>query len=83
MIEACSFGVPDNLMGEVPVLLVTSAAEAKSTRRSLRRMLLKNLANIQQPRYVEVVDAMLRTATGKIDKIGLASDFMERHGLEE
>jgi len=83
VIEACSFGVPDNLMGEVPVLLVTSAAEAKSTRRSLRRMLLKNLANIQQPRYVEVVDAMLRTATGKIDKIGLASDFMERHGLEE
>lgn len=79
VIEACCFGVSDKSLGEVPVLLVTATGDVKSVRRQLRRKLLDNLSHIQQPKYVEVVEVMHKTSTGKMDKKIMCDNFKKKH----
>lgn len=81
VIEACCFGVPDRMMGEVCCLLVTTNNADDNLRRVLRRGLLKVLAPHQQPKYVEIVSEFYRTSASKIDKKKHAAEFITKYGL--
>jgi oxalate---CoA ligase len=71
--EAVAFGVPHPVWGEVvaaAVVLRQPVAE-----RELRAWCRDRLAGFKCPDHVHVVDAIPRTATGKVQRLGLAARF--------
>jgi malonyl-CoA/methylmalonyl-CoA synthetase len=64
--EAVVVGAPDSLRGEVPVAYVV--AEAAIDEVALRARLASQLASFKLPRAVVRVDALPRTALGKVQK---------------
>jgi fatty-acyl-CoA synthase len=71
IVEAAVIGVPDEKWGEVGLaLLVGVERPVEEIRLSLRQ----HLAGFKIPRYVRFVDALPKTATGKIRKSELRRD---------
>jgi fatty-acyl-CoA synthase len=71
--EAAVIGVPDDKWGEVGLALVVATTEETGGRAhvdpdAIIAALRDRLAGFKVPRYVEVVDELPKTATGKVRK---------------
>ncbi len=69
--ECAVFGIPDEHWGEVPaahVVLNDSAASAGATPEALAEFVATRIARHKRPRLVKLVDALPKTAIGKIQK---------------
>ena len=71
--EAAVIGVPDERMGEVGKAFVIPRSGASVTPEDVIAFAKERLANYKVPRYVEVVDALPKNATGKVTKNVLRS----------
>jgi fatty-acyl-CoA synthase len=69
--EVAVVGVPDERWGEVGRAFVVCRPGEQVSREELREFLLPRLAKYKIPAYVEVMAALPRTASGKIQKAGL------------
>jgi acyl-CoA synthetase (AMP-forming)/AMP-acid ligase II len=66
--EAAVIGVPDERMGEVGKAFVVPRSGAVVDADELVAWCKERLANYKVPRYVEVVEALPKNATGKVTK---------------
>lgn len=66
--ELAVLGRPDERWGEMPVVVLVPVAGAEIDLEGLRRWCDGRLARYKQPREVVVVDALPRTALGKVQK---------------
>jgi acyl-CoA synthetase (AMP-forming)/AMP-acid ligase II len=66
--EAAVIGVPDERMGEVGKAFVVPRAGATVTTEQVVAWCRELLANYKVPRYVEIVAALPKNATGKVTK---------------
>jgi fatty-acyl-CoA synthase len=71
VIEVAVIGVPDDKWGEVGRAFVVCDPGAELDRDALREFLLPRLAKYKIPVYVEVVERLPRTASGKVRKAEL------------
>jgi long-chain acyl-CoA synthetase len=69
--EAAVLAKPDEKRGEVPIAFVTAVNGAKLEPSEILRFCRDRLADYKIPREVRVLDALPRTATGKIAKLEL------------
>ena len=69
--EAAVFGVPDPLAYEAVAAWVVPAAGRTVDGPTVQAWVRKQMADYAVPRYVRVVDTILRNRTGKVDKVGL------------
>ena len=70
--EVAVIGVPDDVLGQAVKAFVTLAPGAHLTERDVIRHCLAHLENFMAPKYVEFVESLPKTGTGKIKKTGLA-----------
>ena len=71
VLEVAVVGVPDGKWGEVGRAFVVCRDGAELSREDLRSFLLTRLAKYKIPVYVDTVDSLPRTGSGKIQKSGL------------
>ncbi|MCU1590581.1 MAG: dicarboxylate-CoA ligase PimA [Frankiales bacterium] len=71
--EAAVIGVPDARLGEVGRAFVVTRAGTAPTEDELIAWCKERLAGYKVPRTVALVDSLPRNATGKVDKLLLAS----------
>ena len=69
--EVAVVGVPDDVLGQAVKAFVTLKPGAQLTERDVIRHCLAQLESFMAPKYVEFVDALPKTDTGKIKKTGL------------
>ncbi len=74
VVEAALIGVPDERWGEVPVALIVTREDARVETEELIRFSSERLARYKLPRRVVLVDALARTAAGKVDKVQLKKE---------
>lgn len=70
--EVAVIGVPDEVLGEAVKAFVTLVPGAHLTERDVIRHCLSHLENHMAPKYVEFVESLPKTDTGKIKKTSLA-----------
>lgn len=70
--EAAAVGVPDELLGEAVKAFVVLKPEVQLSEREVIKQCLGRLESFMAPKYVEFVEALPKTDTGKIKKTGLA-----------
>jgi fatty-acyl-CoA synthase len=75
--EAAVVGLPDGRWGEVAVLAVVARAGATVDVARLQAALATHLARFKQPRRIVVLDALPKTALGKVRKADLALDLQQ------
>jgi fatty-acyl-CoA synthase len=73
--ECAVLGVPDEQWGEVPVAVVVLRPGQSLEPGALVRELARHLARYKLPRRIEQVDALPKTALGKVQKHKLLSIF--------
>ena len=73
--EAVSFGVPDPMYGEEVHAAVVLGGEV--TRAELERFCKERLAAFKVPKVFHIVDALPRTATGKVQRRQVAASLTE------
>jgi len=73
--ECAVIAVPDKRWGEVPKALVTPKADAELTEKDLVVYCRNGLARFKVPKYVEFVDDMPKTGSGKIMKTELRKRY--------
>jgi acyl-CoA synthetase (AMP-forming)/AMP-acid ligase II len=66
--EAAVIGVPDDRLGEVGTAFGVPRSGASVTAEEVIAFSRERLANYKVPRYVEIVDALPKNATGKVTK---------------
>jgi malonyl-CoA/methylmalonyl-CoA synthetase len=66
--EAAVVGVPDPVKGEVPVAFVVAPAGAGQEVDAILAYCREHLASFKVPRRITIVDALPRTALGKVEK---------------
>jgi fatty-acyl-CoA synthase len=74
--EAAVIGVPDAQWGEVGMAVVVPAGGADPDPEDLRLRLRGRLAAFKVPKYVEFADELPKTATGKVRKPDLRSQYV-------
>jgi acyl-CoA synthetase (AMP-forming)/AMP-acid ligase II len=75
--EACVIGVPHEKWGETVKALVVLREGATATEEELIEFCRGRLAHFKCPTTVEFRDALLRTATGKLQKFKLRAPYWE------
>ena len=78
--EAAVVGLPDPRWGEVPLLALVARPGRVIDVASLAATLAAGLARFKQPRRIVVLDALPKTALGKVRKRELAIDLWQRAG---
>lgn len=73
--ECAVVGLPDARWGEVPVLAVVPAPGATLDAAALLAALESRIARFKLPRRVEVVEALPKTALGKVQRVRLAAQL--------
>ena len=68
VLEAAVIAAPDERWGETVCALVVLKPEAKTTEQELIDFCREHLAHFKCPRRIQFIDALPRTATGKIQK---------------
>lgn len=68
VIDAAVVGIPDEVVGEIPKAFVVldEKSKGKVTEQDLLEWLKTRIADYKMPRYIEFVDSIPRTASGKI-----------------
>jgi long-chain acyl-CoA synthetase len=69
--EAAVVGIPDERRGETVKAYVVTQPDATVSPDDIREYCLENLAEYKHPREVKFVDALPRTASGKVQKFRL------------
>ena len=75
--ECAVVGLPDERWGEVPVLAVVAHQGAELDTQALLARLATQLARFKLPRQVRVVDALPKTALGKVQRMALVRQLNE------
>lgn len=75
--EVVVIGVPDEKWGEVPKALVVLKEGERITKEEIVEFLKDKLAKYKIPKYVEVVDKLVYTETGKISRAQMKSLYGE------
>jgi long-chain acyl-CoA synthetase len=70
--EVAVVGVPDDLLGQAVKAFVVLKPGVSYTEREVIKHCLGHLESFMAPKYVEFVETLLKTDTGKIKKTGLA-----------
>ena len=70
--EVAVIGIPDDVLGQAIKAFVTLTPGAQLTEREVIRHCLGHLESFMAPKYVEFVESLPKTGTGKIKKTGLA-----------
>jgi acyl-CoA synthetase (AMP-forming)/AMP-acid ligase II len=73
--EAAAFGVPDDTWGEAVRAAVVLARKGAAQGEEIVAFCRERLAHYKCPRAVDVLDALPRTGSGKIDKKALREPF--------
>jgi fatty-acyl-CoA synthase len=73
--EAVVVGLPDARWGEVPVLALVARAGATVDEARLRALFEARLARFKHPRRIVVLDALPKTALGKVQRGALAASL--------
>ncbi len=81
--EVAIVGLPDPLYGEVIAAWVVPKPGATLTANDIRSFCYGQIAHFKTPHYVEIVEALPRTVTGKVRKHILKEEGIARHGLGE
>ena len=76
--QACAFALPDSRLGETVAAAVVLKPGAICSERDLREFVAGRLAAFKVPDRVVFVDALPRTPTGKVQRLGMA----DRLGLQ-
>ncbi|MEK7282948.1 MAG: long-chain fatty acid--CoA ligase, partial [Acidobacteriota bacterium] len=75
VLEAAAFGVPDDTWGEAVRAAVVLARKGAAQGEEIVAFCRERLAHYKCPRAVDVLDALPRTGSGKIDKKALREPF--------
>ncbi len=75
--ECAVIGVPDVRWGEVPVLVLVAQAGSRLDAAAVRAAYEPRLARFKHPRRVLVMDALPKTALGKVQKSALATAIQQ------
>jgi fatty-acyl-CoA synthase len=78
VLEAAVIGVPDDQWGEVPKALVVLKPGQRLDARELVAFCRDRMAHFKAPKSVEFIDALPKTATGKIQKFALRATYWQR-----
>ncbi len=76
--EVAVFGVPDDRLGEELACAILPRAGRSITLEELRAFLLARIAKIKVPRFLEVVEALPLTASGKVQRFVLTQRWQRR-----
>lgn len=68
VLEAACIAIPDERWGEAPAALVVFKPEMSATEEELIAFCRAHMAHFKCPKAVTIIDALPRTATGKIQK---------------
>jgi fatty-acyl-CoA synthase len=77
VLEAAVIGVPDAKWGEVPKALVVLKPGQRAAEAELIEFCRARLAHFKAPKSVEFVEALPKTATGKIQKFALRERYWQ------
>ena len=69
--EAAYVGVEDESGNQVPTLFVVSREGTELTRSELRKYCAEHLADYKMPRHIELIEAIPKTGSGKMDRRAL------------
>ena len=75
VLEAAVVGVPDTRWGEVPKALVVLKPNQHTSEQELIRFCRDHMAHFKAPKSVEFVEALPKTATGKVQKFALREQY--------
>ena len=79
VLEAAVVAAPDERWGEVPFAIVVLKKGASASEEELMSFARERLAHFKCPKRVDFIDALPRTATGKIQK----NVLRERYWMEQ
>ncbi|MDX2031102.1 MAG: long-chain-fatty-acid--CoA ligase [Blastocatellia bacterium] len=80
VLEAACIAIPDERWGEAPAALVVLKPDATADEAELIAFCREHMAHFKCPRAVSFVDALPRTATGKIQKNLLRDAYWQGRG---
>ena len=75
VLEAAVIGVPSDRWGETPLAIIVPRQGSSPSEDEIIAHCRKNLAHFKAPSKVEFVQALPRTATGKLKKVELREEF--------
>jgi acyl-CoA synthetase (AMP-forming)/AMP-acid ligase II len=78
VLEVAVIGVDDELLGQAIKAFITLEPGVHVTDRDVKQHCLTRLEAFMAPKYIQFVDALPKTDTGKIKKTGLARGPVER-----
>ena len=77
-VDECSvFGIPHERLGEAPAAAVVLKPGAEATAEELAEFCADRIARFKRPRHIDFVDALPKTAVGKIRRNVLRAPFWE------
>jgi fatty-acyl-CoA synthase len=75
VLEAAVVGVPDTRWGEVPKALVVLKPHQHTSEQDLIQFCRDHMAHFKAPKTIEFVEALPKTATGKVQKFALREQY--------
>jgi acyl-CoA synthetase (AMP-forming)/AMP-acid ligase II len=75
VLEAAVVGVPDTRWGEVPKALVVLKPNQHTSEQDLIQFCRDHMAHFKAPKTIEFVEALPKTATGKVQKFALREQY--------